>query len=422
MDVPGRYRRFALNEAAKHSEIYADWALHVADDRQICSLIAGLPPEKRQPNLLFACARLVGAQPGPYANLRRILVDQWDAVAAQIAVRSTQTNEPARDAILLPLWAQLPEPLFLIELGAAAGLGLHPQAWRYRYESAGRTPDRRPGVPGQQPSHAPETAAGTTPEMVAATTREPAGTTPETAAGTTREPAGATSGPATTTPEVVSGTTSAPAGATSGATVVVEGGRHMGSSPELMPYPAGEFVVQVRPASVGHFSMPDHMPRIAGRVGVDRTSLDPRDADAQAWLRTLIWPEQTERLTTLKTALQVASADPVPVLSGDLTDPTLLERLLALAPAGSTPVIWHSAVLAYLAESDRAVLEERLRALVRAGRAHWISYEGQQVVPGIWARVLSQPPWRAALRRGAFVVSLGGEPCYQADGHARWIR
>lgn len=362
-----RYRRFALNEAAKHSEIYADWALHIADDPQICSLIAGLPGDKRQPNLVFACARLAGAQPGPYANLRSVLMEQWDAVTGQIAVRSTQTNEPARDAILLPLWAQLPEPLFLIELGAAAGLGLHPQAWRYRYEWRAGGPAPRPGVLDHQSRYAADPAPRTT--------------------------------------------------------VVIEGAQGTGGDlPEAKPYPAGEFSVQVRPATVGRFTAPDHLPRIAGRVGVDRAPLDPRDADAQTWLRTLVWPEQNERLVTLEAALRVASADPVPVLSGDLTDPAVLTDLLDMAPAGSTPVIWHSAVLAYLPEPERVLLEERLRVLVRSGRAHWISYEGQQIVPGIWTRVLSRPPWRPALRRGAFVVSLDGEPCYQADGHATWIR
>jgi hypothetical protein len=40
--------------------------------------------------------------------------------------RSTQTNEPARCATLLPVLAQLPQPLALNEVGASAGLCLLP--------------------------------------------------------------------------------------------------------------------------------------------------------------------------------------------------------------------------------------------------------------------------------------------------------
>ena len=39
-----------------------------------------------------------------------------------ILARRTQTNEPARCAVLLPALAQLPQPLALIEAGASAGL------------------------------------------------------------------------------------------------------------------------------------------------------------------------------------------------------------------------------------------------------------------------------------------------------------
>ncbi|HEY7014121.1 MAG TPA: DUF2332 domain-containing protein, partial [Streptosporangiaceae bacterium] len=49
--------------------------------------------------------------------------------------RRTQTNEPARCAVLLPALAQLPPPLALIEAGASAGLNLLVD--RYSYDYAG---------------------------------------------------------------------------------------------------------------------------------------------------------------------------------------------------------------------------------------------------------------------------------------------
>jgi len=50
---------------------------------------------------------------------------------------STQTNEPGRCATLLPLFAQLPQPLALVEVGASAGLCLLPDFYAYDY--SGRT-------------------------------------------------------------------------------------------------------------------------------------------------------------------------------------------------------------------------------------------------------------------------------------------
>ena len=47
--------------------------------------------------------------------------------------RSTQTNEPARCATLLLLLARLRRPLALLEVGAAAGLCLLPDAFDYDY-------------------------------------------------------------------------------------------------------------------------------------------------------------------------------------------------------------------------------------------------------------------------------------------------
>ena len=48
--------------------------------------------------------------------------------------RRTQTNEPARCALMLPLLAALPQPLALLEVGSSAGLRLLPDHYGYDYD------------------------------------------------------------------------------------------------------------------------------------------------------------------------------------------------------------------------------------------------------------------------------------------------
>ncbi|WP_448263622.1 DUF2332 domain-containing protein [Microbacterium aurum] len=127
------YRRFAELEAAGISEIYYDWAKAIADDPAVLSLIAALPGTKRQPNLVFAAARFLGAPVELYPGFRAWLIEHWESVVPVIMTRSTQTNEAARCAVLLPVLEQLDGPLALIEAGAAGGLVLYPDRYSYSY-------------------------------------------------------------------------------------------------------------------------------------------------------------------------------------------------------------------------------------------------------------------------------------------------
>ncbi|MHC5797536.1 DUF2332 domain-containing protein [Lacisediminihabitans sp. FW035] len=138
MDTASWYRGFGELEARGHSEIYERWALGVADDPALISLIDELPLQKRQPNLIFACARLLGAPEGSYQAFQRWLVDHWAAVVPEALARSTQTNEARRCASLLPALSLIPGPLALIEVGASAGLCLFPDRYSYSYDGGAR--------------------------------------------------------------------------------------------------------------------------------------------------------------------------------------------------------------------------------------------------------------------------------------------
>src|SRR6185436_20182686 len=103
----------------------------VAHDPEILRFLAGLPAGRRQPMLLFATLQYLFGAPRDAAELRRLVLGETDRVRATMLARTTQTNEPARCAALLPLLAALPQPLALVEVGASAGLCLLPDRYGY---------------------------------------------------------------------------------------------------------------------------------------------------------------------------------------------------------------------------------------------------------------------------------------------------
>jgi hypothetical protein len=309
--IARRYSQFADREARGSSPSYETWSRAVAGDRALLSQLATLPAPKQQPNLVFAALRWHGAQPGDGASLRHAMLDSWTEVSRTIMRRSTQTNEPARCAVLLPLLHQVGGPIALIELGAAAGLCLIPDFYSYAYSD-----------------------------------------------GTLVHPP---SGPSD---------------------LALQCGVAAGSLPRNLA-----------------------VPQVVWRAGVDLNPLDPADPGTAAWLETLIWPEHEHRRRRLAAALRLAGTAGVRIDRGDLLGH--LAALVAEAPAGATPVILHSATLAYLAPGDRAAAA----AAITSSGARWISFEGRGVVTP--ARDLPGPVTSDTL----FVATLDQEPFALANGH-----
>ena len=155
--------------------------------------------------------------------------------------------------------------------------------------------------------------------------------------------------------------------------------------------------------------LPDRLPRIAWRAGLDLNPLDVRDAEEAAWLETLVWPGQEARAERLRAAMDVARHHPPRVVQGDLLRD--LPALAATAPADATLVVFHTAVLAYVAPADR----ERFLDTVRALDAVWISNEGPAVFPRISAKVHPRPPVNRA------VLAIDGEPVALTGFHGQSI-
>lgn len=131
--VQERYARFARDEAPGRSALYAEWATGVAGDEELRAVLRRVPETHRQPPLVFAVARLLGAPLAGYREFRSFVLTNAEAVVAECAARSLQTNEPLRLAALLPVLSEIDGPLALLELGASAGLCLYPDRYSYRY-------------------------------------------------------------------------------------------------------------------------------------------------------------------------------------------------------------------------------------------------------------------------------------------------
>ena len=313
-----RYARFAREEARGRSPLYEEIARGVAADQDIIGFLLTLPQDKRQPNLLLAAVRQVFGTPADWADFRFGLFANLDAVRRVMQERSTQTNEPARCATLLPVLARLPQPLALIEVGASAGLCLLPDRYGYDY------------------------------------------------------------------------------------------GRGM-----VLPAGGSGFPVFACAANEAT-PIPREMPTIIWRAGLDLNPLDASDPAQVAWLETLVWPEQTERLANLRAAIKIAAAFKPRIVEGDLREDGLAQ-LRREAPKEATLVIFHTAVLAYVADpADRRAFAERAMSIC----PYWISNE----YPGVFLDVAGRAGERGA--PGRFLLAVNGSPVAWTDPHGAaldWI-
>ncbi|MBR7831719.1 DUF2332 domain-containing protein [Actinospica durhamensis] len=133
MPVATMYAEFATREARGASPTYERLSLAISRDTDVLTLLERVPAPKRQPNLLLAVVRLLGGPVDDASAFHDFTMANWPAVEEQLRSRATQTNEVGRCALLLPVLAALRQPLALVEVGAAAGLGLYPDRYSYRY-------------------------------------------------------------------------------------------------------------------------------------------------------------------------------------------------------------------------------------------------------------------------------------------------
>lgn len=157
--------------------------------------------------------------------------------------------------------------------------------------------------------------------------------------------------------------------------------------------------------------VPRHNVAVAWRAGLDRSPLDLAHDDDVRWLEAMVWPGEEYRIPRLRAAIDVARAHPPRLVVGDLRRD--LKRLAQEAPADATLVVYHTAVLAYVADAQERA--DFARSVADLG-AVWIANEGTENIPGIPSDPFGEPA-----RDDAFLLCVDGEPVAWTDSHGTWI-
>jgi hypothetical protein len=123
--------------------------------------------------------------------------------------------------------------------------------------------------------------------------------------------------------------------------------------------------------------LPMELPQISSAVGVDLHVVDVRKEDEALWLRSLVWPDHTERAQTLKAAIEFAKEHPPRLLEGDGISmlPGLLDEI-----ADETPLcVFHTAVLGQLSPDDRTRLSQLLDHYGKTRKLYYLFAEGRSI-------------------------------------------
>jgi len=165
--VSRQFRAFA-DECRESSPLYERFATNIGDDPEVLALAAHARRGERVPNLLFAAVQflLLKGTPhplaafyetrstsagDPYPPFRNFCLHHAERIIELIANRTVQTNEVSRCALLLPAFVLVSReaegrPLYLLEIGAAAGLILLWDRYGYDYGNGLRSGDAASAV------------------------------------------------------------------------------------------------------------------------------------------------------------------------------------------------------------------------------------------------------------------------------------
>lgn len=160
------FQRFAKEVVHASSPLYERLSLAIAQDPEMLALVSHARKGERVPNLFFAAvhflllkgteyplsvfyrsiSRARAPDEDPYPKFRSFCLEHNDEIRRLISVGLVQTNEVSRCVFLMPAFVFVSRqgqgrPLYLVEIGASAGLNLLWDRYGYNYGEGHRCGD-----------------------------------------------------------------------------------------------------------------------------------------------------------------------------------------------------------------------------------------------------------------------------------------
>lgn len=154
--------------------------------------------------------------------------------------------------------------------------------------------------------------------------------------------------------------------------------------------------------------VPETIPPISTRFGIDVAPLDVRDSDDVEWLRALIWPEHTTRRQYLEHAIEVARREPPTLFEGRAVD--RLEGVCSRVSTDETLCLFNTHALYQFSQTARQRFLDRVVALGEQRDLFWLSCEYS---PRLLAPVVQLVAFEDGVKSAALLAM------YQA--HGEWI-
>jgi hypothetical protein len=149
------------------------------------------------------------------------------------------------------------------------------------------------------------------------------------------------------------------------------------------------------------------LPRLASRIGIDRSPIDLGQADDVRWLLACVWPD-TGRLERTAASIHLAQLDPPRVIAGDAND--TVPRVIADLSTDDAAVIVTTWAFAYFSPAERQRFVSILETESQRRTVAWLNAEGAGTV----AALAHDPVPNSDA--GADVLGAG----IFRDGTARW--
>ena len=155
-------------------------------------------------------------------------------------------------------------------------------------------------------------------------------------------------------------------------------------------------------------AIPDSLPKISFRLGLDLNPIDVCDPEATLWLRALVWPDEVDRGVLLQRAIELAQKASPPLMAGDALD--LLPNVFKTVPKDEILCVFHTHTVNQFPQEAREHLSSLLAEQAKQRDLFRVSIE--------WGRGRRYPQ----LELVSFEHGLSKEKLLaHCDAHGEWL-